>query len=548
MDKTENKSEDRQHPHYKDQCRDSPGGVHRVALPQLPREKKLTSGDEIGSDRCSEQEPPQEEKITSASPGFKDQVATFDGQEPGAVRVLGTNHHGDGDDFNTPSAGDESTIEPQEQRPSDSNDDTNNHSTTVVIPMAALVNDECVSAEQVDSAWLQPNSNDKKLVTRMGLGIVLVVIFLVGVAGALITLAVVGGFERGDPGTATPTDSPTVATQSATQTPAPTMSRFCSDDENNDDDSLSCWVQIGPDLESDFYLEHFGASVSLAKNGTRLAVSAPFHDGHIGLQDIGLVRVYDVFNDNEDFVPVGQEITGDFGDKVYGVLSKDGNHLAVAGRYHTLYDQAAQFDVGQVRVFELVEDQLKSSSWELLGEPLYGTEAGDYFGRSVALSRNGTIVAIGSSGHDGPNGEGSGQVKVYSYTGGAWDQVGPSIEGDSAFDWSGGSVSISDDGSVIAVGSENPNDAAGNVRVFRLDSTGEWVRLGDPIEGQSPDDEFGSDTALSADGMIVAAGSWANDGGPAGYERGHVRVFAFDDELETWEPLRNTVNGKSDGD
>ncbi|MDC1360606.1 FG-GAP repeat protein [Flavobacteriales bacterium] len=43
-----------------------------------------------------------------------------------------------------------------------------------------------------------------------------------------------------------------------------------------------------------------------------------------------------------------------------------------------------------------------------------GEAAGDYSGQSVSLSSDGTTVAIGAVGNDG-NGSDSGQVRVYSW-------------------------------------------------------------------------------------------------------------------------------------
>ena len=48
-----------------------------------------------------------------------------------------------------------------------------------------------------------------------------------------------------------------------------------------------------------------------------------------------------------------------------------------------------------------------------IGSDIDGEAAGDYLGRSVSLSSDGTIVAIGASGNDG-NGIDSGHVRIYN--------------------------------------------------------------------------------------------------------------------------------------
>jgi len=43
-------------------------------------------------------------------------------------------------------------------------------------------------------------------------------------------------------------------------------------------------------------------------------------------------------------------------------------------------------------------------------------------------------------------------VRVYAESGGTWTQVGADIDGEAAGDWSGYSVSMSSDGTRVAIG------------------------------------------------------------------------------------------------
>ena len=72
-------------------------------------------------------------------------------------------------------------------------------------------------------------------------------------------------------------------------------------------------------------------------------------------------------------------------------------------------------------------------------------------GSSVSLSADGSVVAIGVTGNDG-NGSNSGHVRVYGWNGSAWTQRGTDIDGEAAGDQSSYSVSLSADGSVVAIG------------------------------------------------------------------------------------------------
>ena len=78
-------------------------------------------------------------------------------------------------------------------------------------------------------------------------------------------------------------------------------------------------------------------------------------------------------------------------------------------------------------------------------------------------------MAIGAHMNDG-NGASSGHVRVYNFVGTAWVQKGADIDGEAAGDYSGSAVSLSSDGSTVAIGAfENAgiNGAySGHVRVF----------------------------------------------------------------------------------
>ena len=86
-----------------------------------------------------------------------------------------------------------------------------------------------------------------------------------------------------------------------------------------------------------------------------------------------------------------------------------------------------------------------------LGSDINGETTGDQSGRSVSSSSDGTIVAIGAWYNDG-NGTSSGHVRVYSWDGSNWDQLGSDIDGEAADDGSGWSVSLSSDGTIVAIG------------------------------------------------------------------------------------------------
>ena len=165
------------------------------------------------------------------------------------------------------------------------------------------------------------------------------------------------------------------------------------------------------------------------------------------------------------------------------------------------------------------------------GADLDGEASDDRSGDSVSLSSDGTIVAIGAMHNDGVNGDYSGHVRVFAWDDdtSSWEQLGDDIDGEASYDRSGDSVSLSSDGTIVAIGANN-NDGnglkSGHVRVFAWDDdTSSWEQLGDDIAGEASDDFSGeSSVSLSSDGTIVAIGAMYNSGN--GSSSGHVRVFS----------------------
>ena len=84
-------------------------------------------------------------------------------------------------------------------------------------------------------------------------------------------------------------------------------------------------------------------------------------------------------------------------------------------------ENAGGSNAGHTSIF-----QYSNGSWSQLGDDIDGLNAGDYSGYSVSLSEDGTVVAIGEYGYDG-YGTNSGIASIYGYSNGSWSQLGDSI-------------------------------------------------------------------------------------------------------------------------
>lgn len=118
---------------------------------------------------------------------------------------------------------------------------------------------------------------------------------------------------------------------------------------------------------------------------------------------------------------------------------------------------------------------------------LRGSQSNDLFGRYVSINANGSIVAVGAEDYNGVSGSQSGLVQVFEKDGvnNQWRQLGRSIEGDSEEDWLVANA-LSDAGNILAVGAWGNDDAgdfSGQVRVYKF-VNGDWQQRGDKIIGE----------------------------------------------------------------
>lgn len=167
------------------------------------------------------------------------------------------------------------------------------------------------------------------------------------------------------------------------------------------------------------------------------------------------------------------------------------------------------------------------------------TETFDQFGSAIALSRDGSTLAVGAPGEDsdaaavdGPQGNNaspqSGAVYVFGRVGTSWQQqayIKPTSP--SSGDVFGWSVALSDDGSVLVVGAPledsatvgvdstagdvSPDYDAGAAYIF-VRSGATWAQT-TYLKASNTDslDDFGVAVAVSGDGSYVAVGAGYED-------------------------------------
>ncbi|MFC4722829.1 T9SS type A sorting domain-containing protein [Geojedonia litorea] len=294
-------------------------------------------------------------------------------------------------------------------------------------------------------------------------------------------------------------------------------------------------TKIGQDIDGELINDYSGYSVSLSADGSVLAIGAYANDGNGN--DSGHVRVYQ--NIANSWTQIGQDIDGEAAGDLSGYsvsLSADGSIVAIGATNNNGGGEGS----GHVRVY-----QNQAGTWVQLGQDINGGASYALSGWSVSLSDDGSFLAIGAIGFSGP-GEFLGRVSVYENQAGTWVQVGQDLQGEANFDFSGWSTSLSSDGSILAVGAtynDGTGTDSGHVRIYQ-NQAGTWVQIGDDINGENPGDQSGYSVSLSNDGSIVAIGATNNSG--TGPQSGHVRVYQ--NQAGIWIQLGQDVDGESAND
>lgn len=293
------------------------------------------------------------------------------------------------------------------------------------------------------------------------------------------------------------------------------------------------WVQMAGNIEGVAKNDHSGFSVSLSSDGYIVAIGAPYNDEYGDVS--GQVRIYRYTGNH--WIQMGSDLNGDnayshFGNSVS--LCSDGYTVAIGAKNNGLSS------TGQINIFEY-----NGIDWIQKGSIIPGEADYDRWGSSVSINSDGNIVAGSAENSDG-TGTDSGNARVYEFVGGDWIQLGGNINGEAEWDNFGNSISISQDGNIIAIGAlanDNNGNNAGQVKVYQY-TGGNWIQIGSEILGEAAGDVAGSSVCLNSDGSILSIGSPGNNG--SFNSAGSVRVFENDGG--TWFQIGNSVEGEAKND
>ena len=297
-------------------------------------------------------------------------------------------------------------------------------------------------------------------------------------------------------------------------------------------------------------LDQFGYAIDISLDGNTLAIGANNEDSNAtgvngnqadnSLDRVGAVYIFTrsngVWSQQAYIKPSNSNSFINFGHSVS--LSGDGNLLAVgalnensgSGGIGANQNDSSKPESGAAYVFTR-----SGSSWsqiEYIKAPF--PDQNDNFGQSIALSSDGSTLAVGArreaSNASGINGDqtnnsasASGAAYVYSITAGVVNfEAYIKASNSGQFDQFGWSLDLSADGNTLAVGAfseasnatgvngdqtNNSAFAAGAVYIF-VRNAGTWTQEAYiKASNAEQEDEFGYRVALASDGNTLAVGA-----------------------------------------
>jgi len=306
----------------------------------------------------------------------------------------------------------------------------------------------------------------------------------------------------------------------------------------NTQNGAEFWEQRGSSIYGPGANSRNGYSVSLSGNGNRVAIGEYYHSANNILYN-GQTRIFEY--NGTDWNSVGNAIIGASFDIWSGVsvsLSTDGNRVAIGAWKHKNKGD----DTGQTKIYVFGENDWGEE------KSIDGEAERDNSGKEVSLSGDGNTVAIGAFKHNGANGTDSGHVQIYRLAGTAWNKLGSNIDGEAALDESGYAVKLSNDGNTVAIGSQKHNGEngtdSGHVRIFDYGEN-KWNLRGGDIYGEGAGDYSGCSVDISGDGSIVAIGAIHNDG-DGGTNSGHARIYHWNGNV--WKKRGQDIDGEESHD
>lgn len=271
------------------------------------------------------------------------------------------------------------------------------------------------------------------------------------------------------------------------------------------------WAQQALLLASDAANgDRFGYSVTIASNGSTIAIGAPNNDNLKGTNS-GAVYIFTAngITWRQQTKILGTIVSNDGGFGTTVALSNDGNILAAGSPKRTVN---SALNRGAVSIFTRY-NTVWSAGRDIID--INGV-ANDYFGNTLAVNGNGSLIIIGSSLTDTTRGINSGAAKVYLLTGDEWIFQAQLIpRGIKTNDQFAASLAINYEGTVAIFGAPRTTDVsrtnAGVYYIFTRDGYTWTEKTCIKSSDDYAEAQFGNAVAITADGNTAAVGAFMNN-------------------------------------
>ena len=223
--------------------------------------------------------------------------------------------------------------------------------------------------------------------------------------------------------------------------------------------------------------------------------------------------------------PILGQTNAQSGDSI--IISRSGSRIAVGSIYDNL--------TGSVSIYDL-----SSSGWQQIGNKILGANPGAYTGWSIAFTADASKIIVCEPGSGGNL---RGAARIFQLNdAGTWSQLGSQINGPASGDQTGNSVAISADGARICIAEWSANvDDRGAVYTYAWNAeTSDWDKLDAIITGNNAYDLTGTSIALSDDGNYLVVGSMGADD-----DRGKMIAYAWDSNTLSWLQRGEQIVGRS---
>lgn len=195
-----------------------------------------------------------------------------------------------------------------------------------------------------------------------------------------------------------------------------------------------------------------------------------------------------------------------------------------------------------VKVYSL--NITNNNTWTQIGQTIYGFYRGSFELGQVALNENGTILAVGFF---KSSTAAMSYVKVFQYNqiANSWDQLGQSIAAPDSFEMLGRSLSLSDTGHRLVFGISNTTDQYGKVNTYKFDTeVYAWVQLTSALSTYNTiTDGYGISLAMNPNATFLAVGAPFCTSSAYYYMAGCVYTYNLNEVESVWVEQINSIKG-----